>query len=201
MTFVTLCWPLKDFSCSGDWASSSSRQRSTDPSCCTRERSLRGCWPDVERRDAKVRVRSTKTALKGRLITLISLMKFGPGEEIRTLAPKLGNSCYAASLGISRSTNRKNRVLRAPATDRLRPTLALASQSSGRFQLRGRDLNLRAANGNTRVSGNRRRCSMSVARKLPADSDAWTPMLKRPLSPLHLDLRRAVIVSVSLTMR
>jgi hypothetical protein len=36
------------------------------------------------------------------------------GEGIRTFDPTLGNSCYAASLGISRSTNRKNRVLRVP---------------------------------------------------------------------------------------
>src|ERR1700733_13500442 len=53
MTFVTLCWPLKDCFCSADWASSSSRQRSTDPSYCTRERSLPGRWPDVERRQLR----------------------------------------------------------------------------------------------------------------------------------------------------
>jgi hypothetical protein len=88
-------------------------------------------------------------------ICLKSLRDFREGEGIRTLYPNLGNSCYAASLGISRSTNRKNQVLRVPATDRLRPTRALASPSSGQFQLRGRDLNLRAANGNTRALGTR----------------------------------------------
>jgi hypothetical protein len=38
---------MKDFSCSGDWASSGSRRTSRNPSCSTRAISLSRSWPSV----------------------------------------------------------------------------------------------------------------------------------------------------------
>ncbi len=49
--------------------------------------------------------------------------------------------------------------------------------------------------------GKRCLCSTSVALRLPADSDACTPIVKRPISPRDRILNRAAIASDSSIIR
>lgn len=61
-----------------------------------------------------------------------------PRRQPSTRYRRSFQGCYAASLGMARSTNRKNRELRAPATDRQPDVkLGVSDRSQGRFLLRG----------------------------------------------------------------